>query len=171
MSIAGVTSSGAQVALTAAQAGVSGGQASSIGPGNADTAETAQFDVLMQSGASGAPSSFRNQISSNLMPQQVAHTMPAVQMQPGDSASSNFSDLRAYGDELGDRFSEMESRRKRMMSSLGQSWGDPTTTAAIQMVEAADFGAMATRTLTQYQTCLAVAQAGNGVTHSLLNNQ
>lgn len=155
-SVASAASPGAQAMANVAQTSMNGAPS---GPGRADAAQVQQFDTLMQGGTNPAAAGASN-------PAQLA-TVPAVQMQPGAPPSSALSDLRAYGNELNQRFDRIGEQRKKLMASMGHLDGDPM----MAMVQMMDFHWNAATTMAEYQLTLSVAQAANGVSHSLLKNQ
>jgi hypothetical protein len=157
-SVAGVASPGAQAMANVAQTSMNG---ASSGPGRADSAQVQQFDALMQGGA--GPAAGASQPTNAAQPGMV----PATQMQPGAAPSSALSDLRAYGNELNQRFDKIGEQRKSLMGSLGHLANDPMMAMAQMM----DFHWNAATTMAEYQLTLSVAQAANGVSHSLLKNQ
>jgi hypothetical protein len=126
------------------------GQAPGAAP---DAAQVEQFDALMQPavGQSVAPTG----MLSARMTSAQAHVLPL-----GDQ-------LRAYGNGLDARYAEIETHRAQMLTSMTDSRRDPL----MSMVQAMDFQWTATATISEYQLSLAVAQAANGCTHTLLKNQ
>lgn len=88
-------------------------------------------------------------------------------MKPQFAPSSLAERLRGYTSELDTRYSKLQAHQVEMLQSMGQNANDPM----MAMAQAMDFQWSATTTISEYQLSLAVAQATNGLTHSILKNQ
>jgi hypothetical protein len=89
-------------------------------------------------------------------------------MTPADANRSSLVErLRTFTNDLDMRYSGLQKHQEQMLTSLSQNSSDPL----MSMAQAMDFQWSATTTISEYQLSLAVAQATNGLTHSILKNQ
>ncbi|WP_133645580.1 hypothetical protein [Paraburkholderia flava] len=104
----------------------------------------------------------------NQTTQPVTPTSSDVRMTPVDANHSSLVDrLRNFTSDLDTRYSNLQKHQTEMLSSMTQNANDPL----MSMAQAMDFQWSATTTISEYQLSLAVAQATNGLTHSILKNQ
>ncbi|MBN3753610.1 hypothetical protein G3N95_11725 [Paraburkholderia sp. Tr-20389] len=173
-----MTVSGVAPPSTAALANVAASQGADAGSGvnaNADKAPDAaqvrQFDGLMQASHTGTGVQSMTPTVPSQQTQQAQRTPPVsadVRMTPADANHSSLVErLRTFTSDLDTRYSGLQKHQEQMLTSMSQNSNDPL----MSMAQAMDFQWSATTTISEYQLSLAVAQATNGLTHSILKNQ
>ncbi|MFL9874829.1 hypothetical protein [Paraburkholderia megapolitana] len=137
-------------------------------------AQVRQFDGLMQpaSHAQTAPATApAAQVAATAQTQPTQPVEPAstdVRMTPVEANHSSLVErLRSFTSDLDTRYSSLQKHQTEMLTSMTQNGNDPL----MSMAQAMDFQWSATTTISEYQLSLAVAQATNGLTHSILKNQ
>ncbi|MPW20506.1 hypothetical protein GCT13_27405 [Paraburkholderia sp. CNPSo 3157] len=135
-----------------------------------DAVQVKRFDGLMQTSNASEPSAAQRTSSTSAM-QQTQQTPPVstdVRMTPADANRSSLVErLRTFTTDLDTRYSGLQKHQEQMLTSIAQNGNDPL----MSMAQALDFQWSATTTISEYQLSLAVAQATNGLTHSILKNQ
>ncbi|MFM0044819.1 hypothetical protein [Paraburkholderia sediminicola] len=173
MNVSGVAPPATAALASAAQTAQTGAQNKPQ-----DGAQIRQFDGLMQpsdthaanaSAAAGQPAAPGTPNAPTQAAQTVALQSPttAVQMTPQTAPSSLVERLRDFTTDLDTRYSKLQNHQVQMLTSMTQNANDPM----MAMAQAMDFQWSATTTISEYQLSLAVAQATNGLTHSILKNQ
>jgi hypothetical protein len=157
-------------ASQSANAGVNANAVANANPGKApDAAHVRQFDGLMQ--ASNANTGVQSMTPTSAAQVNAQATPPVstdVRMTPADANRSSLVErLRTFTNDLDMRYSGLQKHQEQMLTSLSQNSSDPL----MSMAQAMDFQWSATTTISEYQLSLAVAQATNGLTHSILKNQ
>ncbi|MFM0188830.1 hypothetical protein PQR25_23810 [Paraburkholderia nemoris] len=136
-----------------------------------DGAQVRQFDGLMQPSdahaANPATPGMLNAPAQAAQATTVQTPATAVQMTPQTAPSSLVERLRDFTTDLDTRYSKLQKHQVQMLTSMTQNANDPM----MAMAQAMDFQWGATTTISEYQLSLAVAQATNGLTHSILKNQ
>ncbi|MGQ7938283.1 hypothetical protein [Paraburkholderia sp. D1E] len=166
MNVSGVAPPATAALASAAQTAQTGAQNKAQ-----DGAQIRQFDGLMQPSDTHAAnaSAAAGQPAATQTAQTVALQSPttAVQMTPQTAPSSLVERLRDFTTDLDTRYSKLQNHQVQMLTSMTQNANDPM----MAMAQAMDFQWSATTTISEYQLSLAVAQATNGLTHSILKNQ
>lgn len=173
MNVSGVAPPATAVLANAAQTAQAGAQNKAQ-----DSAQVRQFDGLMQPADTQAanPAAPAGQATAPGTPNAPAQAAQAavlqaptttVQMTPQTAPSSLVERLRDFTTDLDTRYSKLQKHQVQMLTSITQNANDPM----MAMAEALDFQWSATTTISEYQLSLAVAQATNGLTHSILKNQ
>lgn len=170
MTVSGVAppSTAALASATASQS-VDANAGANVSAGKSpDAAHVKQFDGLMQTSNTGTGV---QSMSPTSAPQQAQQTPPVstdVRMTPADANHSSLVErLRTFTNDLDTRYSGLQKHQEQMLTSMSQNSNDPL----MSMAQAMDFQWSATTTISEYQLSLAVAQATNGLTHSILKNQ
>ncbi|MFP3557993.1 hypothetical protein SB861_46070 [Paraburkholderia sp. SIMBA_049] len=180
MTVSGVAppSTAALANLAASQganAGVNANASANANAGKApDAAQIRQFDGLMQASnantgvQSMTPTSAAQVVNTQVNAQATPPVSTDVRMTPADANRSSLVErLRTFTNDLDTRYSGLQKHQEQMLTSLSQNSSDPL----MSMAQAMDFQWSATTTISEYQLSLAVAQATNGLTHSILKNQ
>lgn len=167
MNVSGVAPPATAALASAAQTAQAGAQNKAQ-----DGAQVRQFDGLMQPSdahATNAAAQAGQPNAPTQAAQAVALQAPttAVQMTPQTAPSSLVERLRDFTTDLDTRYSTLQKHQVQMLTSMTQNANDPM----MAMAQAMDFQWSATTTISEYQLSLAVAQATNGLTHSILKNQ
>jgi len=167
MTVSGVAppSTAALASATASQS-VDANAGANVNAGKSpDAAHVKQFDGLMQTSNTGTGV---QSMSPTSAPQQTPPVSTDVRMTPADANHSSLVErLRTFTNDLDTRYSGLQKHQEQMLTSMSQNSNDPL----MSMAQAMDFQWSATTTISEYQLSLAVAQATNGLTHSILKNQ
>ncbi|MEM5369017.1 hypothetical protein V4C53_23720 [Paraburkholderia azotifigens] len=174
MTVSGVAppSTAALANATALQGAEANASASVHAGKSPDAAQVKQFDGLMQASNTGTGAGTGVQsMTPTSAAQQTQQTPPVstdVRMTPADANRSSLVErLRTFTNDLDTRYSGLQKHQEQMLTSMSQNTNDPL----MSMAQAMDFQWSATTTISEYQLSLAVAQATNGLTHSILKNQ
>jgi hypothetical protein len=138
-----------------------------------DAVQVKRFDGLMQTPNASEPSAAQRTSSASMTQQsqpsqQTPPVSTDVRMTPADANRSSLVErLRTFTTDLDTRYSGLQKHQEQMLTSIAQNGNDPL----MSMAQALDFQWSATTTISEYQLSLAVAQATNGLTHSILKNQ